>query len=472
MWKLFPCGLLLIGSACSSFRVAQQRPEDRPHVLVIVADDLGFKDVGYHGSEIRTPNLDELARAGMRLNQFYVQPVCSPTRAALMTGRYPIRLGLQVGVIRPWATYGLGLSERTLPQALKEVGYRTAIVGKWHLGLYERPYLPTQRGFDYHYGHYLGMIDYFTHEREGGLDWHRNGKAVREEGYTTNLMAREAERLIGEHDRSQPLFLYVAFNAPHTPLQAPEEYLKRYEHIKAPKRRKYAAMVTCMDDAIGRIVGALGDRGMRDDTLILFCSDNGGPLRNGADNGSLREGKGSLYEGGVRVPALAVWPGRLSAGTLVDGPMHIVDWYPTLLKLAGASLSQPFPLDGLDIWPTLAEGKPSPRIEILHNLTPDGGALRRGDWKLVVKKPRQQRSDKKKHRPRSQPAGQAKTIELFNIAADPEEKNCLTGEEPGKVQELMGRLDFYAERAVAPRQTTSGQHPADSKAPKVWGEFD
>jgi len=152
--------------------------------------------------------------------------------------------------------------------------------------------------------------------------------------------------------------------------------------------------------------------------------------------------------------------------------MHIVDWYPTLLKLAGASLSQPFPLDGLDIWPTLAEGKPSPRIEILHNLMPNAGALRRGDWKLVVKKPRQQRSDKKKHRPRSQPAGQAKTIELFNIAADPEEKNNLADALPGKVRELRARLDFYAERATAPKQAGFGKKPADFKAPKVWGEFD
>jgi len=472
MRKSVRIGLVMAVALWSGCAMGQDSA-DRPHILVIVADDLGFKDVGYHGSEIRTPNIDALARAGVQLNQFYVQPVCSPTRAALMTGRYPIRLGLQVGVIRPWATYGLGLNERTLPQALKAVGYRTEMVGKWHLGMYERAYLPTQRGFDYHYGHYLGMIDYYTHERNGGLDWHRNGKMVREEGYTTNLMARDAERLINDHDLGKPLFLYVAFNAPHTPLQAPEEYLKQYEHIKDHKRQKYAAMVTCMDDAIGRIMSALRDRGMRDNTLILFCSDNGGPCQNGANNGSLRGGKGSLYEGGVRVPALAVWPGRLKAGNLVDGPMHIVDWYPTLLKRAGASVSQPLLLDGLDIWPALVEGKPSPHIEILHNLTPVEGAIRRGDWKLVVTKPRRTPAGKKKGRPRSRPGGQTETIELFNIAADPEEKNNLADEEPGKVRELMVRLDFYAEQAAGPRQSAAGsQRPADFKVPKVWGEFD
>ncbi len=450
----------LVGA--SILQAADQKPPARPHILLVLADDLGFKDVGFHGSEIQTPNLDGLAAAGARLSQFYVQPVCSPTRSSLMTGRYPIRQGLQVGVIRPWADYGLPLEERTLAQALKEVGYRTAITGKWHLGCHDGAYLPRQRGFDHQYGHYLGMIDYFTHDRMGGLDWHRNGKALREEGYTTHLLAREAIRIIREHDPTkQPLFLYVPFNAVHTPLQVPEDYLKQYEHLKDAKRRKYAAMTTCMDDAIGRILRALRDRGMRDNTLVLFCSDNGGPVKNGADNGPLRGAKGTLYEGGVRVPALATWPGRIKPGTVVNEPLHIVDWYPTLLKLAGAPLDQPLPLDGLDAWPAIAHGKPSPHTEILHNHEPDRAAIRRGNFKLII---RVQRGGAPRR-------GQSEPItELFDISADPQEKNNLAEEHPEKVRELRAGLEVYTKQAVPPKNARSGKKPPGFKTPVVWGE--
>ncbi len=192
----------------------------RPHIVVIVADDLGRNDVGFMGGkEIKTPNLDRLAATGAQLDAFYVQPVCTPTRASLMTGRYPMRYGLQVGVIRPWATYGLPLDERILPQALQEAGYETAIVGKWHLGNHERAYLPTQRGFDHQYGHYFGALDYYTHIRDGKHDWHRNDQPSHDEGYTTHLLAREAVRRIHDRDARKPLFLYVPFNAVHAPHQ-------------------------------------------------------------------------------------------------------------------------------------------------------------------------------------------------------------------------------------------------------------
>src|SRR5688572_23298878 len=199
----------------------------RPNVVIIVADDMGFADVGFNGcTDIKTPNLDRLAASGVRLDQFYVQPVCSPTRAALMTGRYPMRHGLQVGVVRPWAQYGLPLDERTLPQALQETGYTTAIVGKWHLGHFQPEYLPTRRGFTHQYGHYNGALDYFTHERDGGFDWHKDDRVNRDEGYTTVLLGNEAVRLVEQQDASTPLFLYVPFNAPHSPLQALPEHLK------------------------------------------------------------------------------------------------------------------------------------------------------------------------------------------------------------------------------------------------------
>lgn len=386
--------------------VGAEADGDPPNVIFILTDDLGWGDVGYHGSEIKTPNIDQLATSGVRLNQFYVQPVCTPTRAALLTGRYPIRHGLQGGVIFEGDQFGLPLKERTLPQALKAVGYRTAICGKWHLGHHHPDFLPTRRGFDYQYGSYNYALDYFTHTQFGGLDWHRNDRALSQEGYATTLIGDEAAQLIEAHDTSQPLFLYLPFNAPHDPLQAPESYIDRYPHITDEKRRLYAAMVTCLDDAIGRIVAALQTRGIRQNTLIIFCSDNGGWTKAGASNGGLRDEKGSLYEGGIRVPAFANWPGVLQAGGIVNEPLHIVDWYPTLLQLANASLTQPLPLDGHNAWPTISQGKASPHLDILHNATKGMSAIRRGDWKLILQ------GDK-----------ESQSIELFNIATDPFEKN-------------------------------------------------
>src|SRR3954447_10091781 len=206
---------------------------EAPNVVFILADDLGREDCGFMGGkEIKTPNLDKLAAAGARLEQFYVQPVCSPTRAALMTGRYPMRHGLQVGVVRPWAQYGLPLEERTLAQGLKEAGYETAICGKWHLGHVRPEYLPTRRGFEHQYGHYNGALDYFTHVRDGGFDWHRDDHVCRDEGYSTHLLAKEASRIIKENGGKRPLFLYVPFNAVHAPHQVPEEYKKPYANLK------------------------------------------------------------------------------------------------------------------------------------------------------------------------------------------------------------------------------------------------
>jgi len=451
--------LTLAATAVSCPQAGGQPAPKQPHILVFLSDDLGWQDVGFHGSEIQTANLDRLAAAGVRLEQFYVQPVCTPTRAALMTGRYPIRYGLQVMVIRPWANYGLPLEERILAAALKEVGYRTAILGKWHLGHYDRAYLPTRRGFDYQYGHYNGAIDYFTHLRDGVLDWHRQDQALREEGYSTNLIGAEAERLVAAHDPARPLLLYVAFNAPHAPLQVPQEYIDRYSQIENKQRRNYAGMVHCMDDAVGRILEAFKKRGMLEDTLVFFSSDNGGmPEKGGAgNNGPLRGTKASLYEGGIRVPALMVWPGRLKPGTMVNEPLHMVDLYPTLLKLAGARLEQPLPLDGLDMWPTVAQGQPSPHKEILHNVDERAGAIRRGEWKLIDFR---------------QEPGRKSGKELYNIAQDPYEKIDLADKYPEKLQELVARLEYYAKAAVPAKGDYATTRPAGWKPPKVWGEPD
>src|SRR5262245_7027342 len=284
----FACPLIalfVLGSAV--------RAEDaRPNVVLLLADDLGREDCGFMGGkEIKTPHIDKLAAAGTKLDAFYVQPVCSPTRAALLTGRYPMRHGLQVGVVRPWAQYGLPLEERTLAQALKDAGYATAIVGKWHLGHFAPEYLPTRRGFDHQYGHYNGALDYFTHIRDGGFDWHRDDKVSRDEGYSTHLLAKDAVRFVTETAGKKPFFLYVPFNAVHAPHQVPEKYTTAYPDLKG-ERKIYAGMLSAMDEAVGDIVAAVEKAGVRQDTLFVFSSDNGGPAPGRVTgNGKYRAGK-------------------------------------------------------------------------------------------------------------------------------------------------------------------------------------
>jgi arylsulfatase A-like enzyme len=419
----------------------------KPNVVFILADDLGSFDVSWRGGEIKTPNLDKLAMAGARLEQFYAQPVCSPTRAALMTGRYPMRYGLQVGVIRPNAQYGLPLEERMLPEALREAGYTTAMVGKWHLGSFDTNYWPNARGFDFWYGHLFGALDYFKHIRDGKHDWYRNGETNHDEGYSTHLLAHEAVRLLRDQPKDKPLFLYVAFNAVHAPHQVPPEYKKPYEHLPEP-RRTYAGMLAAMDEGVGKIIAAVGESGRRKDTLFIFSSDNGGP-RPGivTTNGPLRAGKGTVYEGGVRVAAFATWEGRIPARQ-VQTPMHMVDWYPTLLKLCGASSKQKLPVDGRDIWPSLTRGKASLHDEIVLNLAPNNGAIRSGEWKLVVND-----GDNRERRRRRNSSGtnELANVELFNLMKDPAEKTNLVAREPRRADKLRARYDELATQAVPPK---------------------
>jgi arylsulfatase A-like enzyme len=450
--------------------------ETRPNFLIILADDLGYADVGFTGGkDIKTPHIDKLAAAGARLEQFYVQPLCSPTRASLMTGRYPMRYGMQVGVIRPWENRGLPLEERVLPKALKEAGYATAIVGKWHLGCYQRAYLPTSRGFDHQYGHYSGALDYFTHERDGAFDWHRDDRVCRDDGYSTHLVAREAQRLLREQPADKPFFLYVPFNAVHAPHQVPEKYCAPYASLPEP-RRTYAGMLAAMDEAIGGILGALDARGFRTNTLIFFSSDNGGPEPGRVtSNGPLRAGKGTVYEGGTRVCAFVAWEGHIKPDSAVAQPLHMVDWYPTLLKLAGASIEQKLPLDGRDILGVLTQGKPTPHEEILLNTTPRGGAVRVGDWKLVMNgsngtgEQDDESPPPAKKKKKGAKKGQGAGVELFNLAQDLSEKHNLAAEQPEKVKELRSRYDALARQAAKP-----GNQPKapNYKPPKVWGEQD
>jgi arylsulfatase A-like enzyme len=420
-----------------------------PNVIVILADDLGNADLGYHGSDIKTPNIDKLAMEGVRLESFHGMPVCTPARAALMTGRYPMRYGLQTLVIFPNHTYGLPTDELTLPQALKTAGYQTSMVGKWHLGHADRKYWPQNRGFDHFYGNLVGEVDYFTKMRGGIVDWQRDGKFAQEKTYYLTLIGDEAVREIDAQDKNKPFFLYFASLAPHAPYQARKEDEARYGgSIKDPTRLTYAAMITSIDDQVGRIVAALDKRGLRENTLIVFASDNGGP-RNAvvasgahskdereaggveqdtlpASNGELRGGKGSLYEGGVRVPAFFNWPARLKPA-VVNEPVHMVDIMPTVLALAGVQ-PQPGakPLDGKDIWPTMAEGKPTPHEDILVNVEAFRGAIIKGNWKLV------------------KIALLPGKTELFELAGDPGEKHDVAAQHPEVVQDLQDRLVAYA----------------------------
>lgn len=421
-------------------------PPTAPNIVFVLADDLGYADCGFNGGrEIDTPRLDKLAAAGTVLESFYVQPVCSPTRAALMTGRYPMRYGLQVGVIRPWATYGLPLEERTLAQGLREAGYTTAIFGKWHLGSFDKAYWPRARGFDVAYGHLFGALDYFTHIRDMKLDWYREGQPLEEKGYTTHLLAREAAKFVRTHDAGKPFFLYLPFNAVHTPLQVPDKYMEPYVDLKEP-RRKLAGMLAAMDEAVGQVVDAVEDRGFRQNTLFIFSSDNGGyaPGRV-TDNGPLRAGKGTLYEGGVRAAAFATWDGHLPAGARCKEPLHIVDMYPTLLKLAGGSIEQPLPLDGLDAWPTLTGKKPSPHDAILLNSNPTGGAIRMGEWKLKVNVPA--KPDGPNARPKRARQGVA-LVELYNLASDLGETMNVAELDPTTTGRLRAVYQRFADAAV------------------------
>ncbi|MBN8596322.1 MAG: arylsulfatase [Planctomycetes bacterium] len=417
----------------------------KPNILYIVADDVGWKDVGYHGSDIKTPNIDKLAAGGARLEQFYAQPMCTPTRASLMTGRYPFRYGLQTAVIPSSHTYGLNTDEFLLPQALKDAGYTTAIIGKWHLGHADKKYWPNQRGFDYQYGPLIGEIDYFTHKQHGVTDWFRNNEVVEEPGYSTTLLGNDAVRFINEQSADKPFYLYYTFNAPHTPYQAPQEFLDQYKNIADPSRRAYAAAITALDEQIGRAVAALEAKGLRDNTLIVFQSDNGGTrdamfageidsskIIIPCDNGPFRNGKGTLYEGGTRVVSLVNWPGQIKPGITIDEMIHVTDMFPTIASIAGASTAKSKPLDGVNQWPTISEGKPSARTEVIYNVEPFRAGVRQGDWKLVWRT--------------LLPAA----VELYNIKTDPYEKDNVAAQHPDIVAKLQQRANELAATMAKP----------------------
>lgn len=428
-------GLALSSVGCNMQEVVDGGP-DGPNVVFIIADDLGWADVGYHGSQIRTPHIDALAKGGVRLNQHYVMPTCTPTRVGLMTGRYPSRYG----VLAP--AYGKIFEEGTvtLAEAMRRSGYRTAISGKWHMGS-PPECVPTKFGFESSYGYLAGQIDPYTHlYKTGEKSWHRNDEFIEEDGHATDLITAEAVRVI-ESGGKKPLFLYVAYSVPHYPLDEPDEWLEMYSDIEDESRRWYAASVSHMDAGIGRIVAAIDEAGMRKDTLIVFVSDNGGQRSWHSeteykgryadkahsvlgDNRPLRGWKGDVFEGGIRVPALVNWPGRLKARRM-DAPMHIVDWMPTLCGSVGVRLEEDLGLDGVSMWGAIAGGDGPAGERVLYWKTPGAYAVRVRDWKLVTDKN----------------FGKAM---LFDLAWDPLEKNDLAEEQTRRVAEMMEALKKIA----------------------------
>ena len=450
--KLTVLTAALVSLVLSSF--AAEAP--RPNLVFFLIDDLGYADCGFNGGkEIKTPHIDALAEGGAVLESHYVQPVCSPTRAAFLTGRYPTRTGVYT-VVRPQAKWGLPLNERTLAEALGEAGYTTAITGKWHLGEFDPAYRPTSRGFDHQYGHYFGALDYFTHDRAGVHDWYRDDVEQKEEGYSTQLVAKEACRLIEGQEKGKPLFLYVPFNGVHAPMQVPDSYLASYGALEGP-RRQLAGMLAAVDEAIGQIVASLEKADRRENTLIVFSSDNGGPKP--GTNTPLRDYKGSLYEGGIRAAAFANWPGKIPAGQRIAHPMHMIDWYPTFVKLAGGTLEGSQPLDGKDVWPMLTEQAPSPHEYILSAQAPDKAALRMGDWKLIENRSASaaKAKGKGKGKNKGKAAKESEPLALYDLAKDPGETTNLAGSEPERLGAMRAKLDELLKDAAPPGEAVAAQ---------------
>lgn len=441
--KTYPKFYFLLFGLCflsHTWLIAQQakttQEQSKPNIIVIVPDDLGWNDIGYHGSFIKTPVLDQLASQGIRLESHYVMPTCTPSRVSLMTGKYPSRYG----VLAPAYGEVIDLGDPTLASVLKEAGYHTAIAGKWHMG--SPPYTPLKYGFESSYGFFDGQIDPYTHEYKAETkltsrrSWHRNDEYLDEEGHATDLISAEAVRVIKE-SKDQPFFLYVAYSVPHYPLSEPREWLAMYEDLNIePSLQWFAASVSHMDAGIGEIVAALDDTQQRENTIIIFVSDNGGQLSwtstteyRGAyrdkphtvlgNNFPLRGWKTELYEGGIRVPAFIHWPAKLKP-RMDHTPIHIADWLPTLQTIAQGD-QEIQNLDGKDLWDLLSQQKPLEERSLYWKIK-NASALRWGDWKLLV----DHQSDKK---------------ELYQVTKDFREIKEVSAANPEWVQKLSRMME-------------------------------
>jgi len=411
----------------------------KPNILLIVSDDQGWDDIGYHNDELRTPHLDRLAKEGVELNQHYVQPQCTPTRVALMTGRYPSRFGDHCTQASNVQSYPYGTL--TLASMLNEKGYATGMSGKWHMGSLPK-WGPNHYGFDYSHGSLAGAVGMYDHRyrlnrQPYTTTWHRNEEFIDEVGHATDLTTGEAVKWIKQHT-DEPWLFYVPFHAVHTPIvEGDPQWQAMNSHIEDTHRRFFAAAISHMDTAVGKMVAALRQSGQRERTLIIFTSDNGGihndyggghypppdpELSAGfSSNMPLRSGKTHVYEGGMRVPAFANWPGVLEPHRL-DAPVHVVDWMPTLASLTGYEVEEDPGWDGRNIWPQLTGAVTAPEARTLYWVWGPTSrrreAIRHGDWKLLRDAPEA-------------------AWELYNLAEDPIEKNNLLDAHPEQVEKLL-----------------------------------
>lgn len=461
-----------------------------PNIIIVVADDLGWNDVGFHGGDIETPALDKLASEGLSLNRFYTTPICSPTRAALMTGRDPMRLGVAYSVILPWDNNGVHPDEHFMPQSFRAAGYQTAMVGKWHLGHAQMSYHPNQRGFEYFYGHLHTEVGYFSpFANMGGSDFQRNGETIHDEGYETFLLADEVTRYIRQRDKTKPFFIYMPFLAPHTPLEAPQQLKHKYANINtdlAPARSRhtdatrrsakaqgrpsarpvYAAVVDAMDQAIAQVLTTLDEEQLSENTLVMFFSDNGGAAYSvgGADNAPLRGGKGETFEGGIRVVSLLRWPAAIKAGTVSEQIMHVFDVFPTIAAAAGIETQNRKKLDGENMWPSIQSGQSVPRDKRLFFTSeiPIYGnfnfAAIDGDWKLVQEV--------------KQTLVETQTTNwLFNLADDPNEYHDLSAAQPELVTALAEAiLDWRGLHPISGLRSKMAPPPG-WRAPNDWADY-
>ncbi|TSA35862.1 MAG: sulfatase [Verrucomicrobiaceae bacterium] len=422
--KLHTLGFIFCALALSV--IPSSAATDKPNIVLIVADDLGYADLGIQGcKDIATPHMDSIAADGVRFTDAYVTaPVCAPSRAGLLTGRWQDRFGFE-GNPEPGATWGLPLTEKTIAERLKPLGYATGIFGKWHQG--ETPeFRPNKRGFDEFFGFLSGMHSYFEGNDPKWGPIFRGNEPVQLDKYLTQAIAEESVGFIDRH-KGHPFFLYAAFNAPHTPMEAPQSYLDEVAGIQDPARRKYAAMVRALDDGVGTILEAIRKNGLEGNTLLIFLSDNGGPILegaavNGSSNAPLRGGKAEVWEGGIRVPFFVRWPGHLSPGKVLDDPVISLDILPTALALAGGPRDPG--LDGADIFPWL-EGKASaPARTTFFWKFYAQVAVRDGDSKLV--------------RPNA-----GKPMELYDLKNDVSESRNLADGDQDRVKSLKKKFDDW-----------------------------
>ena len=437
-------GAGVMAGTLSATRASYGTPR-KPNIVMILVDDLGYGDLSSYGAtDLRTPNVDALMDAGIRFDSFYANcPVCSPTRASLLTGRYPDLVGVP-GVIRthPENSWGyLSPDAVLLPSVLEKEGYRTAIIGKWHLGMEVSGNTPTKRGFDHFHG-FLGdmMDDYYTHRRHDENLMRLEEKEIDPEGHATDLFTEWAVDYIHDNAKSRkPFFLYLPYNAPHTPIQPPQEWLdkvlKREKGIEE-KRARLVALIEHLDDGIGKVVAALKDSGIDDNTLLVFVSDNGGQVNVGGRNGALNGGKQNMYEGGIRVPMCAVWPGRIKPGSRSERVALTMDLFPTVCEAAGAKFKHE--IDGESILPTLLGESQSETDRYLVWVRREGGtlyqgqdyyAIRRGNWKLMQNTPFEE-------------------LRLYNLKDDPGEERPLDKNSQIR-KELFAALRKHVQKAGA-----------------------